>query len=108
MTQVARLATDPLEHCHASGAREISESGKPRSSDLMAALAELERRFAVGDWRVAGIAIWPLLRLRWFFAEWSRHYAASGWRVGAGERLRSMLRGALASRRTRDDEPFDE
>ena len=43
-----------------------------RSSDLMQALAEIEGTVPVDEWTVGGIAIWPLLRIRWFFAEWAR------------------------------------
>ncbi|MBK8892441.1 MAG: hypothetical protein IPN75_19835 [Dechloromonas sp.] len=51
---------------------------QPRSSDLMAVVREAEAIFPVLEWAVAGVQIWPLMRIRWFFSEWARHYVASG------------------------------
>lgn len=49
-------------------------SWPPRSSDLMRALAAIEAKFPVQEWHVNGLHVWPLLRIRWYFAEWARHY----------------------------------
>src|SRR5678815_330227 len=73
------------------------------SSDFMSALAEIEAGYPVLDWRVGNIPVWPLLRVRWMFAEWVRSedraqnaiWNAS--RTSAMGRLRAMLAGALAS-----------
>lgn len=77
----------------------------PRSSDLMKALATMEARFPVLDWVAAGVPIWPLLRIRWFFAEWERHYTASGENQAsnhrAAGRLRTLLSGPLHASRAR-------
>lgn len=52
------------------------DRGVPFSSDLMVVLSGLEARFAVHRWTVGSVPIWPLIRMRWFFAEWARHYAS--------------------------------
>ena len=78
----------------------------PLSSDLMRALAEIEDRFPVARWHIAGVPIWPLLRLRWFFAEWARHYAAASGAApaSAGAHVRRIAAGALAqARAARED-----
>jgi hypothetical protein len=82
-------------------------SARPRSSDLMGVLYELESRFPVGAWKVANVPLWPLLRLRWFFGEWARHYAAtngSATLAGLSARLRSMLKGSLVGARMRHED----
>jgi hypothetical protein len=109
MTQLATVETQSIVPSRAASRGDLHGAEGLRSSDLMAVLAEIESRFAVADWRVAGIALWPLLRLRWFFAEWSRHYATSGFRVRTSERVWSMMRGALASLHAHHDEhPSDD
>jgi hypothetical protein len=74
----------------------------PLSSDLMAALAHLEARHAVLDWHAAGVALWPLLRIRWMFAEWASHYAGEGSGAAAGvsaqHRLRQLISGPTQAR----------
>ncbi len=86
----------------------MAAATRPRSSDLMAALAEVESRFAVGAWSVDGLPIWPLARLRWFFAEWARHYA-SGMRrspaTAAAGRLKTLCAGAAAARDANRKDP---
>lgn len=81
----------------------------PRSSDLMAAIAAIEADAPVGEWTVGGVEIWPLVRVRWFFAEWARLY---GSRSGADARragvLGTMAAGALNGRRARHDDPAGE
>ena len=80
---------------------------RPHSSDLMAALAHLESNFGVGAWQVAGIPLWPLLRIRWFFAEWARHYAASSeqtTRRGMAVLVKGILNGARAAARVRHED----
>lgn len=47
------------------------------TATLMQALAELEARFPVAEWRVEDVPVWPLIRIRWFLSEWSRHYVSS-------------------------------
>lgn len=73
-------------------------SKKPLSSDFLQALVEIERIFPVDEWDVAGIKVWPLLRVRWAFAEWQRFYASgtSLARVSNAGRVKRLLRGALA------------
>lgn len=77
----------------------------PRSSDLMSALATMEARFPVLEWVAAGVPIWPLLRIRWFFAEWERHYTAAGEgpasSTRAGGRLRTLLSGPVHASRAK-------
>ncbi len=68
---------------------------RPRASDLIALLGEVEARFPVRDWRIGGVAIWPLVRMRWFFAEWARHYVAPS-RV-AERGIATKFLGALRS-----------
>jgi hypothetical protein len=48
--------------------------GHPLSSDLMDVITSIEAQFPVMDWSVNGLRVWPLLRIRWAFAEWGRHY----------------------------------
>ena len=72
----------------------------PRSSDLMGALAAVEARFPVLEWRVGETPIWPLVRVRWMFAEWSRLYAEPGSNAvgsSAMTRVKNLLLGPLAS-----------
>jgi hypothetical protein len=45
------------------------------SSDYMAAIAEVEARYPVGDWRAVGTELWPMLRVRWFFDEFAAAHA---------------------------------
>ena len=75
----------------------------PLSSDMMAALDHIEAHFPVLDWQVAGISIWPLLRIRWMYVEWARHHtsgdASPATGIGAGKRLRQLLGGAAQARR---------
>src|SRR6185295_4918476 len=78
-------------------------AAKPRSSDLMHALAEIEASVPVGDWTVGGNAIWPLLRIRWFFAEWARQYGGSGG-AASGGRMRALARGAADAVRARSSD----
>lgn len=109
MTQLAPPGTQSMVPPSAANCGDRHGAEKPRSSELMAVLAEIESRFAVADWRVAGVALWPLLRLRWFFAELSRHFTTSGSGLRTSERVWSMVRGALASRRAHlDEHPSDE
>jgi hypothetical protein len=77
--------------------------GRPRSSDLMRVLTEIESTVPVADWMVAGIPIWPLLRVRWFFGEWARQYgtAGSAARSWSGGRIVPVLRGAADAARAR-------
>jgi hypothetical protein len=69
----------------------------------MAALAHIESTFPVLAWRAAGISIWPLLRIRWMFSEWARHYTGGDASQPAGssgrQRLEQLLRGPAAARR---------
>lgn len=79
---------------------------RPRSSDLMAALAQIESRFPVDRWQVGGVPVWPLARLRWMFAEWARLYTtapAAG--RAAGGRLQQLLRGPATLRHIEDMDP---
>jgi len=76
---------------------------RPRSSDLMRVLAEIESTVPVGEWTVAGIAIWPLLRIRWFFAEWARQYGGTGG-AASGGRMRALVRGAADAARARSSD----
>lgn len=68
-----------------------------RSSDLMGVLEAIEQRFPVGEWSVAGIPVWPLVRIRWFFEVWAAHYVSPAHRTSqrGGPRIRSMARGQL-------------
>jgi hypothetical protein len=68
------------------------------SSELMAAVAEVEARFDVGAWRVGTLPVWPLLRARWCCAEFERQYGAAG--AGAPDAT-GVLRRMLAGRRER-------
>lgn len=47
---------------------------KPISSEMMATIKYFESREGVTDISIKGIPVWPLLRVRWFFSEWSRLY----------------------------------
>ncbi len=73
----------------------------PLSSDLMAALAHIESSFPVSTWQAAGISLWPLLRIRWMFAEWARHYTQGNSATGGGgakDRLRRLIGGPAQAR----------
>lgn len=81
--------------------RNTFEQGgaKPRSSDLIDVLREIEHTYPVGEWTVGNVHIWPLVRLRWFFGEWHRFYASSS-SATAGmpvRRVAEMLQGPLRS-----------
>lgn len=54
----------------------VEEHFKPLSSDMMKMLDHVESKFSLYDLRVKGAPLWPLLRIRWFFSEWTRLYAA--------------------------------
>ena len=75
----------------------------------MAALADLESRFPVDEWRVGGVCLWPLLRIRWLYGEWARHYnapaAAPSTVANIGAHVKGILSGARAAARTRRDDP---
>lgn len=75
--------------------------GRPRSSDLMRALAELESTFPTQEWRVDHLPVWPLVRLRWFFGEWAVHYASAPLpdlpSSGAVRYAKRALAGAVAA-----------
>jgi len=84
----------------------VAAPRKPRSSDLMRVIAEIESTFPVDAWSVDGIELWPLLRIRWFFAEWARLYpgGAATSSPSPGGRMRAFLHGAgEASRARRND-----
>jgi hypothetical protein len=122
----ARLAPPTASGTRASHSAPAPERGpdataaageRALSSDLLAALAQVESRFPVLQWRVGGIDVWPLVRLRWVFAEWARLYAAPA-AEGSGRpstrerlaqiaraRLLPMARQRLAERRTDRADP---
>ena len=52
--------------------------GRRRSSDLLSALATIESRFPVLEWRADGIDVWPLVRIRWFMRQWLIDYGSPG------------------------------
>jgi glycosyltransferase involved in cell wall biosynthesis len=55
------------------------------------------------------VPVWPMLRVRWFFAEWNRLYAAVARPVGGAQaHLRSMLAGARSAAAARHDDPAGE
>jgi hypothetical protein len=65
------------------------------SSELMAAVAEVEARFPVGEWRVGDVPVWPLLRVRWCCAEFERQYGIAG---SSSQAASGVLRRMLAGR----------
>lgn len=72
----------------------------------MAALASIEACFDVSSWKVADIPVWPLLRLRWMFAEWARIYTTTPSTFDAHRgRLAQLLRGPAAVRRVTRADP---
>jgi hypothetical protein len=73
---------------------------RTRSSDLMQHLATLEQTYPVHQWTAAGVEIWPLLRLRWFFAEWARIYTTPA-TATAGATSKTVLRAMFAGARQR-------
>lgn len=83
----------------------ILAGAAPLSSHLMSALSQAEAEFPTQQWQVAGVSVWPLVRLRWFRAEWTRHYATEdGSAQSAGARgafARRALRGACDCLRAR-------
>ncbi len=96
------------------------KAGAPLSSDYMAALADVESRFPVAEWRAGGVALWPMLRVRWVFDEIASNAAASDGQVHAStakriyRRLREMIRAyvplagdALVYREGRDRGPAE-
>ncbi|MEI7967443.1 MAG: hypothetical protein WCJ69_00530 [Betaproteobacteria bacterium] len=80
------------------------ETGTARSSDLMRTLTAIEAGHPVRDWQVDGLPVWPLIRLRWVFAEWARLYTGMANPVGAGTALRRMLVGVLEQQRARRED----
>ncbi len=84
-------------------------SSKPRSSDLLDVLTDIENRYPVIEWTVANIPVWPLLRLRWFFRQWHRFYTSSGPAASAvsmhraGEMLTGPLRAFASGARYRGE-----
>jgi hypothetical protein len=53
----------------------------------MNALATIESRFRVLEWRADGIDIWPLVRIRWFMRQWAIDYGSAGRSEGRFSRL---------------------
>ncbi len=75
----------------------------------MAAIAAIEADTPVADWTVGGVEIWPLLRMRWFFAEWARLYGSrTGTSTRASGILRAMAAGMLASHHAKLEDPAGE
>jgi hypothetical protein len=85
-------------------AQATGSARRPASSDLMAILGQLEAKFPVAEWRAGETPLWPLLRVRWFFAEWERHYTSGASGGVRGRRLAQMARGALAASRARSQD----
>ena len=83
--------------------QQPAANAPPLSSDLMAAIGHIESAFPVLEWHVASIPVWPLLRIRWMFVEWARHYAGADAGPAAGlsgkRRLEQLIRGRAAARR---------
>lgn len=83
--------------------QQPATNSPPLSSDLMDALAHIESAFPVLEWQVAGIPVWPLLRVRWMFVEWARHYAGADAGPATGlsgtRRLEQLIRGPAVARR---------
>lgn len=78
----------------------MNAPGRPLSSDLMDALAAIETEYPVLEWSCNGIPVWPLLRIRWVFAEWARHYTIPSGSTNATpslHRLRTLFIGPLAA-----------
>jgi len=74
-----------------------------RSSDLMDMLAKIEARFPVHEWVVAGVPVWPLVRIRWYRTQWARLYASAAAAPAAGsarKRLVDLWRGPLRAAAT--------
>ena len=84
-----------------------TQARRPRSSDLMNVLRELEDRFPTDEWQVGGIHIWPLLRQRWFFGEWAVHYTQPTFAARSAARgyLANVVGGALAAARATQNDP---
>lgn len=77
---------------------------KRLSSDYMTALANVESLFPVLEWTVDGVPIWPIVRMRWFLAEWARAYVTPHPNASAPSalsRLSDLIRGPLAARAAR-------
>lgn len=76
----------------------MNYADQPLSSDLMNALSAIEAEFPVLDWSCDGINVWPLLRIRWIYAEWARHYSGQSEPKQAHlplQRLRAFLLGPV-------------
>lgn len=98
-----------------SGNSSAQTGATPLSSDLMAAIAHLEANYPVQSWRAGSVPIWPLVRIRWVFTEWARHYTDTSARPAGSAvagRLRGLITGPLDAARIdradpegRDDGP---
>jgi hypothetical protein len=81
-----------------SGSPSTKTGAPPLSSHLMATIAHLEANYPVHSWRAGSLPIWPLVRTRWVFAEWARHYTETRARP-AGSAVAGRLRGLLTGPR---------
>jgi len=57
----------------------------------MATLREVELQYPVLEWHVNRIPVWPLVRLQWFFDEWTVHYASPRKLTSSAARLVGRL-----------------
>lgn len=70
---------------------------------MVVALEELQRGFPVFEWRIAGVPMWPLARMRWIVGIWSKAFSDDG---GAApkvnpRRLGELVQGIQSCRRAR-------
>lgn len=68
------------------------------SATLIDLLAAAEAREPVRDWRVGGIRVWTMLRIRWFFAIWSEQYCAEAPARGRALRMLKHAASVLGAR----------
>ena len=70
---------------------------------MVATLEEIQREFPVFEWRIAGVHLWPLTRIRWIIGVWSAAFSSNTDAAPSvtTKRLGTVLRGMRACGRAR-------
>lgn len=71
---------------------------RPTSATLIDLINDIEARFPVADWKLDGVRIWPLVRVRWFFAIWGAAYGERSRPTSPLARIVRYLAGIAAGR----------
>jgi hypothetical protein len=68
-----------------------------RSSDTLDAIGAIERRYPVADWRVGGLRVWPIVRVRVYTVHTLARLQQTGPVRGRGRRLLDLAGRAVTS-----------